>query len=703
MKARELGLRIDLAISYFAGSVVMLVVLLLASCQKTEVPVQSDKVVVPTNFNFETTHATNLNLKVLDFQDKPVSGVVWNAYYTNPYDEFGNISESAQKVSTFISDYEGAIQSLLSIPGHISQLYLTTAYPGYPTPVTLDTNTPNLALTIYPAGHAGNVLKSATADISKFSPTKLFDNVYALSTFDSQGLPAYREATRDVISQQFKSNITASLPEYRRLPTSVNKSFLEDASKSNIQLTDKCEVWVTFVTEGAGYRNSLGYFYYPTNTLPAKVADIAKKYIVFPNTSLIGSSGSLVEGDKVKLRYFDESSQTWSDVFPANYTISWFIVPNGFTNLGGIGKVSINSYSIIYTLPSFNAAGLQQAVILYDDTEQKMLIAFEDQERNAKGTSGDEDFNDAVFYATANPITAINIERFNKIIKPVDTDGDGIYDQNDEYPNDPKRAYNSYYPAQNTWGTLVYEDKWPVRGDYDFNDVVVDYNTTIVKNASGLVVDVNTNYRFRAAGASYKNAFAVQFNTSPSNVESVSGQRLTANVFAVESNGVEAGQTKAVVPIVDRVNDLFGGQTMVNTILSSAKLPYVTVPVNVTFKSAVSLSSLGSAPYNPFIVVDEMRGKEVHLPGQQPTDLVSLNLLSTGIDLTNFSLNRFYVADQSYPWALHIPELFDYPIEQHAIDEVFYNFGKWVTSGGVLSPGWYLNTSTNANQTLIYK
>lgn len=701
MKTKELKMKRNCRVSFLMT--LLVVAYLFPSCQKTDVPSQTDKVVVPTNFNFETTHLTNLNLKILDFQDKAVSGVVWSAYYTNPYDDLGNISADAQKVSTFVSDYDGLIQSALSVPGHISQIYLTTTYPGYPTPVILDTNNGDVSLTIYPAGHAGNVMKSATADDSKFKPAKLFDNVYSLSSFDSQGLPAFREATRDVISQQFKNNINASLPEYRHLPTSVNKSFLDDATKSNIQLTDRCEVWITFVTEGAGYRNSLGYFYYPTNTPPSKVADIAKKYIVFPNTSLVGSSGSLVEGDKVRLRYFDEASQTWSDVFPANYTISWFIVPNGFTNVGGIGKVSINSLPILYSLPALNTAGFQQSVILYDDTEQKMLITFEDQERNAKGTSGDEDFNDAVFYATANPITAINIEHFNKIVKPVDTDGDGVYDQNDEYPNDAKRAYTSYYPAQNTWGTLVYEDKWPVRGDYDFNDVVVDYNTTIVKNASGLVVDVNTNYRFRAAGASYKNAFAIQLNTTPSNIESVSGQNLTANVFTVAANGTENGQTKAVIPVVDKINDLFGGSTMVNTDPAASKIPAVTIPLNITFKSAVNLSALGSAPYNPFIVVNGVRGKEVHLPGQQPTDLVSLNLLSTGIDLTNFALNRFYVADQSYPWALHIPELFDYPIEQHAIDEVFYNFGKWVTSGGVLSPGWYQNNSSNANQSLIYK
>jgi hypothetical protein len=32
------------------------------------------------------------------------------------------------------------------------------------------------------------------------------------------------------------------------------------------------------------------------------------------------------------------------------------------------------------------------------------------------------------------------------------------------------------------YGTLAYEDLWPSKGDYDFNDLVVDYDFNIVKN-----------------------------------------------------------------------------------------------------------------------------------------------------------------------------------------------------------------------------
>ncbi len=674
----------------------------LSSCQKEETSATpaEEKIVVPLNFNFETTHSLDLSLTVKDFQDKVVSGVVWTAYYSNPVDENGNISDQVDKISSFMTDYNGNVATQLEVPGHVSQIYLVSSYPGYPSPLILDANSKAITQTIYPAGHAGNQMKS----VAEFSPQLLFENVSSLGTFDRLGIPAYREATRDIISKQFKDNIATSLPEKVRLPSSVNKAFLADASKANIELIADCEVWLTFVTEGAGYLNSLGYFYYPTNTVPQSIAQVSRRFVIFPNSSLSGSGGGLVEGDKVKLKFYDEAKQIWTDVFPANYTISWFLIPKGFTNVNNIGKVSVaTGFPPLYSIVPLNESKTQQCVILFDDSEDKMLIGFEDMQRSLTQTIGDEDFNDALFYATANPIEAIKTDRLNKIVEAVDTDKDGVIDVNDEFPADPKRAFRSYYPAQNTWGSLAYEDMWPSRGDYDFNDVVVDYNTTIVKNASGLVVDVNTNYRFRAAGASYRNAFAVQFNTSPSNVESVSGSRLTAGFFSLGTNGVESNQTWAVIPVVDDLSSLFNGAAIVNTQPGATKYPSVTVPVNVTFKSAIDLSTLGAAPYNPFIVVNKERGKEVHLPGKKPTDLVDMKKLGTGIDLTSFSSNRFYVANQSYPWALHIPVLFEYPIEQKSIDKVFYNFGKWVTSGGTLFPAWYQNTVANADQTLIYK
>jgi len=53
-----------------------------------------------------------------------------------------------------------------------------------------------------------------------------------------------------------------------------------------------------------------------------------------------------------------------------------------------------------------------------------------------------------------------------------DSDGDGIQDADDDFPNDPARAFINFFPAAG-YGSLAFEDLWPGKGDYDFNDLVV--------------------------------------------------------------------------------------------------------------------------------------------------------------------------------------------------------------------------------------
>lgn len=48
-----------------------------------------------------------------------------------------------------------------------------------------------------------------------------------------------------------------------------------------------------------------------------------------------------------------------------------------------------------------------------------------------------------------------------------DADADGVADADDEYPNDVNKAFNNRYPSA-SYATLMFEDLWPGKGDYDF-------------------------------------------------------------------------------------------------------------------------------------------------------------------------------------------------------------------------------------------
>ncbi len=272
-----------------------------------------------------------------------------------------------------------------------------------------------------------------------------------------------------------------------------------------------------------------------------------------------------------------------------------------------------------------------------------------------------------------------------------DADGDGVDDDMDDYPNDASRAFNVYYPNQTDWGTLAFEDLWPGKGDYDFNDLVLDYHFKSVLNASNQLVEFYTDYSVRAVGASLKNGFGFMLGGNPANVARVTGAHLTENYIHNNANGTEQGQTNTVIILFDNAFRNIGssGSTFINT---KEGIPYVepdTSQLHVEYATPVSVSTTGTAPYNPFIIINEERGKEVHLAGQKPTDLVNTSYFGTYADATDPATGKYYQTANNLPWGLDLPVSFAYPVEQVDILSAYNHFGQWAESGGNDYPDWY--------------
>ena len=53
-----------------------------------------------------------------------------------------------------------------------------------------------------------------------------------------------------------------------------------------------------------------------------------------------------------------------------------------------------------------------------------------------------------------------------------DSDNDGVLDSDDSYPDDVERAFINFVPVSGK-NTLAFEDRWPHKGDYDMNDLVL--------------------------------------------------------------------------------------------------------------------------------------------------------------------------------------------------------------------------------------
>ncbi|MDP2723710.1 MAG: LruC domain-containing protein [Bacteroidales bacterium] len=281
-----------------------------------------------------------------------------------------------------------------------------------------------------------------------------------------------------------------------------------------------------------------------------------------------------------------------------------------------------------------------------------------------------------------------------------DTDGDGIPDNLDEYPTDPTRAFNSYYPNEVDFASVAFEDLWPAYGDYDFNDFVVNLNYKIVTNAQNNVVDVIVKYQIMADGASLENGFGLVFDAVPSTVESVTGCTQLGNAIVYDPKGFEAGHTNQTVIIpIDNINVIMEGG-MANTIPNGK---YVQTNINtVSTHFGTPQASIGNPPYNPFIFVDQVRGHEIHLKDQAPTEFVDTDLFGTDSDASDPAAGLYYLSATGLPWGIETPVNFDYPIEKADILTAHLKFAAWAQSSGVDYPDWYLDLPGYRNAANIY-
>jgi LruC domain-containing protein len=689
-------------------------VVALSSCKKDNNNEQTDEgttinKIAPDGFTFNTTKNVTLNVALKTNTDQPLAGVVVSVYLPTGAAIYKGVTNSS-----------GVLQGVVTVPSSATTLIIDPAYLGVmrnAQATISSTNTVNATLGGV-NGFGGDVVadvvnSSASTIGSSHKTTGVFSTDYAYpgsytastaftntSAFPrSLGRPVYLEATPDVIDASLLSYINASLPEGSKVST-LHPEYINNAV-STINVAKTSDVYITFVTEGAGYQSALAYYTYKTGNPPSASSGgtlfggIDKITYVFPNASGYGSGGGLKAGDKVKLGNF-----------AAGTSIAFVLLQDAWTGSGvstGAQKFfSDNSFN-----PESNSTLRKHSVVLYDDVHDLYLTGFEDCNRqdpraNVNGYTSDEDFNDLIFYTTSAVTDAISNSGVSVIDKGGDTDGDGVQDVQDAFPNDATRAYVNYYPSASTYAQIAFEDNWPKKGDYDLNDMVVSYRYTFTNNAQNQVVDLKGEYSVAASGASFKNGFGVQLPVAASAVRSVTGQQAISNYIVKASNGVEAGQAKAVIVPFDNHEALLrnpDGAFFINTLASKDRVTSSLATVAVNFTSPVAQANLQVASFNPFLISDMRRGYEIHLPGYAPTDKVTTTLFGTDDDASAPANNKYYVSKENWPWAISFSGTFSHPFELQPINEAYPRFSDWASSGGVNFTDWYSNTASGYRNT----
>lgn len=649
---------------------------LVSSCDKDKQDSNTD-VTASETFDYSTTQEINVNINLKDHTGGALEGLRVDLY--SP--------DMKKLIASGISNSAGDYISLVRIPTYLVELRVRINYAGFDNNQLVQISGNSIQ-----ADFGGNI--SGKRDGSQKAQgtqtiTPAGSNWFYLGSYNSDGVPDYLDVPGDVIDAAFLGDVSSALPEFLDIPA-LKPAFLAPSNAYDIHLLDSGDVWVTYLGEGAGQKNTFGYYVYDSNNPPLVAADILEIFTILPNASNVSSGGGLVAGDKVYL-----------GKFPGGKSIGWVLMANGWDSGAEIIKAANLNQTKFYSTyefnPEGNAALRQHNVQLLDAGRELVIVGFEDVRRDY---SSDNDFNDLLLSTRVSPYTALDISNL-----PVsdycndDDDGDGVNNCDDDYRYDPDRAFNNYYT-----GTLGFEDLWPGKGDFDFNDLVMEYSTNQVTDASNNVKDIKTTYTVKALGGFISHGFGMEIDgLSPSQVSTVTGNESTASLVSFDGKGLEAGQTNVVLIAYD---DVFAyvpsGFRFINTggnILD----PIKTFQVDLTLTTAINPATIGLPPYNPFIFTNGNRGREIHLADKAPTDLVDLSDFGTAADNSDSNIGRYYRSETNQPWAIHIDGSYQHPIEYSSIESTYLNFSAWASSNGTQFADWYLNLPGYRNESLIWK
>ena len=267
-------------------------------------------------------------------------------------------------------------------------------------------------------------------------------------------------------------------------------------------------------------------------------------------------------------------------------------------------------------------------------------------------------------------------------------------------------ATTIFYPGENDRATLAFEDNWPLMGDYDMNDVVIQYR--LAKHQLGdSLTHIEIEGEVVAHGASYHNGFAFRLPGLRHGdvVEALS--QLTINGVP-QARVMEPDQDDAIVIIAE---DLHQYTTPGENCRYYRTEPGCGSNIQMRFSATITLQTglpserLGDFPFDPFLfatpgytrnyLFGEAPGRrfEIHLRGMAPTDAFQQNFFGRGDDASN--TNTYYVNQNNMPWAMNIPTQWDYPTEYMDIHYAYPKFHDHIRSSGKEHRGWYKRENAN--------
>ncbi len=658
---------------------------------------------VANTFDFVTSSAVNITV---DYSASALGSVYFEIFDKNPYtaDAEGDAApqqdSNAKPLFAGYTDDKGRFNKTITLPAYAKHLYITTGNMLLGAPM-LEADVANgratASLSASKASTRGAVTGYALADGEKGTtvPANLYtangntvtsEWVTPLGRYDLHtGRPNYI-LSGSYLDEAAAAGLVFNDEEMQGLFEAVGNSVNVDKKcpdylrvNYDLELARESELAITLVGSFTGWNNSLGYYIYEGEA-PTDLNDV-QVIMLFPNTQDgcwyktdgkgkisvarddVDYHGAIAlnRGDAVRLYYYPNhtkgnfNKEGETKIFPAGTKIGFVLKNNGWGTQGQNYAVRANG-TVTHNWWASSTQGLS---VTLDKTKVDLgdaprtckfqykdfvVLGFEDY-------GDDENFSDLAF--AIRPAEAF---------KPL-----------------PKLESKETSQKMGVYG---FEDLWPSKGDYDMNDVLVDYQ--YVKKEEKF--DNETQYTTKQETFSfttYQNyaalhsglAIKVNFSGNPESVVVSKGKN---GNFETYTAAVEDGN---IYVLTEDINKEIGTEYR----------------ITANYANGISTQS----EVEPFIFRRDAEGGkrlEVHMPFYAPSSLVNRDYFHTEDDLSDPDAGKYYVRDGNYPFAFYLAggdindfksTLLNSANEKRPIEEIYPKFLEWSVSKGAKNTDWY--------------
>lgn len=275
-----------------------------------------------------------------------------------------------------------------------------------------------------------------------------------------------------------------------------------------------------------------------------------------------------------------------------------------------------------------------------------------------------------------------------------DADNDLLLDQFDADPANPdvsavipirgsgqlKSAMNLGY-SSDTY--IVFEDLWPSKGDYDFNDLVAKTTLYWVRGKSNYITEISGDCHIENIGA---------------------GMGIGLGYELLEANGAKLTYLDDVITEINgmAVKD----DAVANGVILFRKVQEVG-KTELKFTLKIKEKSIKDFAFVPYLFRTENYSQQIRPFGAPPTKSENMSLFKTKDDASPASwqwgpgsdfvypltgTSAFYRTKDNHPWGIEfIAKTFKPSPERTSISEIYPRFREWAESGGKSARDWYLD------------